>query len=456
MLPAVSPIRLCSAHTGAVDPQALRPAHGQRSAVMLTGAKAVVPILGLLACAGTSACSGTHGPQVSAPSADSLLAAAVRVYDVSRGPTGLYRDRVRFDGAHDGPASIATTGMGLISLCIGSRMGINPSAATQAKTTVRTLVAMAHARNGSGFYYHFVDLEAGSRAGESEYSSIDTAILVSGALVAASCLAGDRELDSLVATLWESVEWSRAIADPTTGAIYLEMLADGSGSPGALTTPFSEYMLVAWLATLAERTGTGPATELWERFYASADSLPTSAFAGHVVLTDRPGAFLSSFVIQFVYYLCHPFTTSEEYRAYLRSAQRADRSWWRQLAAAGEHEWGLGAGSAGSVPYHADAIGDNPDRIVSPHVVAGFLPVDSAALSDLQRHVTSTSRALRSLAGVDGVVLWRYSVTDPSWTPQELQGIDYASMMLGLAGHVLGPTFLAEHNDFEAWLAGIR
>jgi hypothetical protein len=161
-------------------------------------------------------------------------------------------------------------------------------------------------------------------------------------------------------------------------------------------------------------------------------------------------------VAQLAYYLCHPFTTDDRYRAFLLSAQRADRAWWRQSPLATEHEWGLGAGSARSVPYHADAIGDNPDHIVSPHVVAGFLPVDSAALSDLQWHVTSASGALRSLVGVDGSILWRYSVTDPSWTPQELQGIDYASMMLGLADHVFGSGFLAEHNDFEAWLAGVR
>jgi hypothetical protein len=303
-------------------------------------------------------------------------------------------------------------------------MGTIATAVEQAKTTVRTLLGMDHARNGSGFYYHFVDMETGARAGDSEFSSIDTAILVGGALFAASCLDGDRELDSLVTTLWESVEWSRAIADPATGAIYLEMLPDGSGTPGALTTPFTEYMLVAWLATLADETGTGPATELWQRFYESADSLPTSTYAGHDVLTDRPGFFLSSFVSQFVYYLCHPFTTSEAYRAYLRSAQRADRAWWRQLVAAGEHEWGLGAGAARSVPYHADAIDDNPDNIVSPHIVAGFLPVDTSGLGDLQWHVATMSRAVRSLPGVSGIILWRYSVSDPAWTPDQLQGID--------------------------------
>jgi hypothetical protein len=400
-------------------------------------------IVSLVALVATSACNGPSEPQ---PPADSqLLASVVSFYRASRNDRGLYRDRLRFDGAHEGPASVATIGMGLVSLCIGSHTGMSESTAEHARTTVRTMLELGQARNASGFYYHFVDMETGNRAGQSEFSSIDTAILVSGALFAASCL-GDDDLDSLVLQLWESIDWSRAIADPETGAIYLEMLDDGSGKPGSLTLPFNEYMLVAWLAKLADQTGTGPATDLWERHYASADSLPTSEFAGYAVLTDRPGAFLSSFVIQFAYYLCHPFTTSEGYRAFLRSAQRADRAWWLQTGGALSHEWGLGAGSARSVGYHADAINDNPDHIVSPHIVAGFLPVDTNGMSDLREHYTTMSGAVRTIDGVEGNLLWRYSVSDPSWVPGEIQGIDYSSMMLGLATHVLGVSF-------EAWLA---
>jgi len=387
------------------------------------------------------------------PTDTQFLAGAVSFYRASRNDRGLYRDRLRFDGTLEGPASVATTGMGLISLCIASRLGMNEQAAEQAATTVRTMLDLGQARNASGFYYHFVDMETGARAGNSEYSSIDTAILVSGALFVASCLAGDHALDSLALELWRSIDWSQAIADPQTGALYLEMLDDGSGKPGSLTLPFNEYMIVAWLATLADATGTGPATDLWERFYASADSLPTSSFAGHTVLTDRPGAFLSSFVIQFAYYLCHPFTTSERYRASLRSARLADRAWWRQSTSARDHEWGLGAGSARSGGYHADAVNDNPDQIVSPHIIAGFLPVDSSGMEDLMMHYNSMGRAVRSIAGVEHRILWRYSIADPSWAPPEIQGIDYASMMLGLATYLFGRAFLEQHNDFAAWLA---
>lgn len=410
--------------------------------------------LGVVALVATSACNSP----IELPSADGavdeqLLAAAVSFFQASRNDRGLYRDQLRFDGVPQGPSSIATTGMGLISLCVGDRMGLVENAGEQVKTTVRTFLAMGHARNATGFYYHFIDLETGARVWDSEYSTIDTAILVSGALFAASCLPGDAELDSLVTVFWESIDWSRAVADPAIGAIYLEMLDDGSGKPGSLIRPFNEYMLVAWLAKLVDRTGTGPATELWDRFYANADSLPTSDYAGYEVLTDRPGAFLSSFVIQFAYYLCHPFTVSEQYHDWLHNAQLADRAWWRQVAGGSDFEWGLGAGSAPS-GYRADAIGNDPDHIVSPHVVAGFLPVDTSGLSDLAEHLARETRAVRTIDGVNGPLLWRYSLSNPSWEPEEIQGIDYSLMLLGLAAKVLGPSFFEQHNDFGTWLGG--
>ncbi len=77
-------------------------------------------------------------------------------------------------------------------------------------------------------------------------------------------------------------------------------------------------------------------------------------------------------------------------------------------------------------------------------------------MQDLRRHLATGNRAVRAIAGIDGPVLWRYSVSDPPWVPQEIQGIDYASMMLGLAAHRLGTAFITRHTDVEAWLARPR
>ncbi len=123
----------------------------------------------LLLAVSVTACGGANDPETATPpTARDLLTAAVDFYGASRGPTGLYCDRLRFNGAHEGPASVATTGMGLVSLCVGDRIGVTGDARAQAATTVRTALALAQSRSQSGFFAHFVDLETGDRAGGSE------------------------------------------------------------------------------------------------------------------------------------------------------------------------------------------------------------------------------------------------------------------------------------------------
>ncbi|MEO8936361.1 MAG: glucoamylase family protein [Burkholderiaceae bacterium] len=62
-----------------------------------------------------------------------------------------------------------------------------------------------------GFYFHFLDLESGRRAWQSELSSIDTALLIVGMLTAAAyfCAAtpAEAELRQLATALYERVDW---------------------------------------------------------------------------------------------------------------------------------------------------------------------------------------------------------------------------------------------------------
>ncbi len=62
-----------------------------------------------------------------------------------------------------------------------------------------------------GFYYHFLHMETGSRAWESELSTIDTAIFIAGALTAASYFTGENrkeeEIRNLAESLYRRVDW---------------------------------------------------------------------------------------------------------------------------------------------------------------------------------------------------------------------------------------------------------
>ena len=114
---------------------------------------------------------------------------------------GLVRDR--YPGS-ESIASIASTGFGLTAYLIG----INKSYITEQEgyervnQTLDTLLAMDREE---GFYYHFVDIESGKRAWESEVSSIDTSILMMGVLSVGEYFGG--EIGEKAYQIYDTVNW---------------------------------------------------------------------------------------------------------------------------------------------------------------------------------------------------------------------------------------------------------
>ncbi len=249
--------------------------------------------------------------------------------------------------------------------------------------------------------------------------------------------------------LWNSIDHEKTIADAENGKIYLTMEANGNGTTGSMTSVYNEYMIVAWMAKNANSDANSPAHILWNKFYADPDNLPSTELYGNYALTDRPGYFLSSFTHQFNYYLCNYFTSSEKYIEYFKQAQKADYDWWKYRASGQDWEWGCGAGSDPD-GYRADKINDNPKQIVSPHIVAGFLPVYPEGENDLRDiWLSQKGRYVFPIYSSD-VLLWRYSLQNPQWKATEVQGIDYSSMLFGLASlpQFLGKSFFERNNNF--------
>ena len=97
--------------------------------------------------------------------------------------TGLVNDRAgNFAEDNYTAASIAATGYGLAALPIGVERGWieSTAAAERARVTLRFLLNMPHEH---GWMVHFVDKRSGEQVWNSEYSTIDTTLLVAGALV---------------------------------------------------------------------------------------------------------------------------------------------------------------------------------------------------------------------------------------------------------------------------------
>jgi hypothetical protein len=119
-------------------------------------------------------------------------------------------------------SSVAAVGFALTAYPIGVEHGwvSRDSARARVLTTLRFFwtAPQGSARTGmtgyKGFFYHFLDMETGRRFETVELSTIDTALLLAGALTCrqyfASDDAADREIRALTDSLYARVDWQWA------------------------------------------------------------------------------------------------------------------------------------------------------------------------------------------------------------------------------------------------------
>jgi len=129
--------------------------------------------------------------------------------------TGLVYDRTRADGsrvpgASRNAASIAATGFGLTALAIGAARGWIERARAVERVRATLRFFARDATHERGWFFHFLDAETGRRVWQCEVSSIDTALLLAGALAARQAL-DDAEISQLVRSIWERLDfgWMR-------------------------------------------------------------------------------------------------------------------------------------------------------------------------------------------------------------------------------------------------------
>ena len=116
-------------------------------------------------------------------------------------------------------SSIAAVGFGLTAYGIGAERGFvtREAAAQRTLATLQSLLAMKQgpeARGVSGykgFFYHFLDMKTGERFQTVELSTVDTSLLIAGALFAQSYFDRDSSVEKAVRdaaeTLYARVEW---------------------------------------------------------------------------------------------------------------------------------------------------------------------------------------------------------------------------------------------------------
>jgi len=215
---------------------------------------------------------GSNQPASSAEMLDALQRDAFGYFlHETNSANGLVADKTQ----RHAPASIAAVGFALAAYPVG----VERAWMTRAEAIERTLAVLRFfwtslqgtaldATGYKGFYYHFLDMQTGRRAGRCELSTIDSAFLLAGMLTAASYFDQDDEAELEIRTLADALyrradwQWAQNRGatvthgwKPKRGFLkyrwngYDEALllyALGLGSP---TYPLSEASYAAWTAT---------------------------------------------------------------------------------------------------------------------------------------------------------------------------------------------------------------
>jgi len=193
--------------------------------------------------------------------------------------SGLIPDSAKADGSGCCEvASMAATGFGLSSVCIAVERGwiSRMDGAESIENTLRYILEQMEHEHG--FFYHFVDLETGKREWKSELSSIDTALLVAGALTAGQYFKGTN-IEKLATALYEHVDWPWML---NGGRRFSMGWKPESGFLGADWDWYSEHML---LYLLAIGSPTHPIdAKIWQEWKRA----PVGTFAGKTYLQCPP------------------------------------------------------------------------------------------------------------------------------------------------------------------------
>lgn len=188
--------------------------------------------------------------------------------------TGLTPDR------HPTPdfSSVASIGFALNAYGIGVERGwvSREDAAERTRNTLKYLYELPQGPEESGtaghkgFFYHFLDYDTGHRHAQVELSTVDTALLLAGALFAESYFDGDdpveAEIRDYTGRLFDRVDWAWAQNNapavslgwhPETGFIEHDWIG------------YNESMIVYIIALGAEENGLDP--DAWEAWTSGYD-----------------------------------------------------------------------------------------------------------------------------------------------------------------------------------------
>jgi hypothetical protein len=373
-------------------------------------------------------------------------------------PSGLILDRQTNRGSlrPDGLCSTAATGMGFIALALASAQPYSLLTAACAASRIRLGVetCLNHLPHDAGVVAHFLDSRTHQAWGRDQFSTVETAWLVAGALWAGAFLR-DPPLEALAARLYERVNWHYWTAPDEPGGNGL--LRHGKDQHGRFfdctwdrANGETAFMVVLAAGAAKERRINPGA---WSALRTCPGTVAGYCFNN---------ADLGLFVFQYGFDLLdlHRWSAPDriDWMAEAKMATRANHNLCRELAdtfATYQRYWGLSAG---------DGPGDSPGADVY-RCYAPARPIDGTA------HLTAT---LASVAHEPALVLQnlyagrrdrhlsirgRYGFSavnvDRGWVSRDMIGIDAGAAALALDNYLMGDRIRQVFNGLPVVREGL-
>ncbi|CUU11242.1 hypothetical protein GBSOP10_11098 [Armatimonadetes bacterium GBS] len=326
-------------------------------------------------------------------------------------------------------SSIAASGFALAVLPIAVRRGWvdKAQAVKRAEQTLESHLPLPHQR---GWLYHFIHWETGERQWNCEVSSIDTGLLVMGALIAAEGL-DTPALRKQAQSLYERVDFTWMLTDGGARPAEKTLSMGWKPETGFLASRWDHYSEHMFLYLLAMGSPTYPIpAECWEAWQR-----PLLRYQHHAILFGGP-LFLHQMSHVFIDFRGKRDRLSYNYWIASRNATLAQRAFCIEMACRyktySEDVWGLTA-SDGPDGYRAyGAPGDiEHDGTVAP----------TAAITSLIFTPEESLKALRAIYERYHPKLWgRYGFgnafnVERDWWDREVIGIDLGMMTLAIGNY---------------------
>lgn len=374
-------------------------------------------------------------PKIDEALLDDLQHRAVNFFWKESNPkTGFTKDRSS-NSKEDtfNVASCAATGFALASYPIGvERKWLTKNEAlARTKTTLKSVLDL-HA-GYKGFYYHFVNWETGKREWNCELSSIDTAILVAGAIVA-------REY-------WKDPEVVKLADKIIYGPDWKWMMTDGGTKPSEVFVsmgwePNKGFIDARWL-----RHAYSEESMLYIFAYGACKNLTTDGWdkGKRDVVRYKGFEFFTGGPL-FMHHMSHGFVDFSEKRDRLginywfctQQNTLANRAYCMENSKGfkdyGENFWGLSASDSPD-GYRAFGIPNMHDDngTITPTCVAAsmpFTPVESmACLENLKRKYPDAYGRYGFSNGLNPT---------RNWIGPDVIGIDLGMMLVGVENYRSG------------------